>query len=156
MTLPSWRAKVPGDLDAVAQDILSSCAISRKFALYGTLGAGKTALVRAFCRHLGLAEAELSSPSFALANEYGPDPLVFHLDLYRIKQPQELFDLGLERYLDGPEYCFLEWPELAEPWLDRETVRLILTVLTHGERLIEQLNPDLTLSVSSLTKDPHG
>jgi len=156
MTLPSWRAAVPGDLDAIARDILSSCAISRKFALYGTLGAGKTALVRAFCRQLGLAEAELSSPSFALANEYGPIPLVFHLDLYRIKQPQELFDLGLERYLDGPEYCFLEWPELAEPWLDRDTVRLHLTVLAQGERLIEWINPDLSAPVSSSTKDSHG
>jgi len=139
MPLPSWRAKTPADLDAVARDILVTCAADRKFALYGSMGAGKTALVRAFCRQLGLPEGEISSPSFALANEYGPEPSVFHLDLYRIKQPDELFALGLERYLDGPEYCFVEWPEVAEAWLPGNAVRLHISVLADGERLIERI-----------------
>jgi tRNA threonylcarbamoyladenosine biosynthesis protein TsaE len=139
MTLPSWRTKTLADLDPVAREILDTCATDRKFALYGSLGAGKTALVRAFCRQLGLPEAEISSPSFALANEYGPEPAVFHLDLYRIRQAEELFALGLERYLDGPEYCFIEWPEIAESWLPDHTVSLRISVLDDGERLIEPI-----------------
>jgi tRNA threonylcarbamoyladenosine biosynthesis protein TsaE len=123
-----WTAADLEELQAVAREILRHCPGIRNFALSGELGAGKTALVRAFCQQLGLDTAGLSSPSFGIAHEYGPEPLVFHLDLYRLRDPSELQGIGLERYLDGPEYCFIEWPQLAEGWLDSDTAQIALSV----------------------------
>ncbi len=131
-----WTAADLDELQTVAADILAHCPGIRNFALSGELGAGKTALVRAFCRQLGLNEAGLSSPSFGIAHEYGPEPLVFHLDLYRLRDEAELQGIGLERYLDGPEYCFIEWPELARGWLDSETAFVALRVGPDAVRTI--------------------
>lgn len=136
MTDPFWRAADPAELDEIALQMLSYCAKDRKFALYGNLGAGKTALIKACCRSLGLSNKELSSPSFAIAHEYGPKPVVFHLDLYRLKTVDELKGIGLEQYLDGPEYCFIEWPEIAESWLDSSVIRINIDLDAEGARLI--------------------
>lgn len=98
-------------------------------------------MVMACCRQLGLAEEGLGSPSFAIVHEYGPDPVVFHLDLYRLKNADELDRLGMERYLDGPEYCFVEWPELADSWFSEEVVRLQIDAHQDGSRSISLLRP---------------
>jgi tRNA threonylcarbamoyladenosine biosynthesis protein TsaE len=80
-------------------------------ALYGELGAGKTCLVRGLARGLGIDERLVASPSFSLINEYpGPLPLV-HIDCYRLHLEEELDELGLEEYFDGPGVTVIEWAE---------------------------------------------
>lgn len=79
--------------------------------LEGTLGAGKTTLIRGFLRALGVQGA-IKSPSFALIEPYETNELaIFHFDLYRIKSPKELLDLGLSDYLTDDAICLIEWPE---------------------------------------------
>lgn len=88
-----------------------------KIALYGTLGAGKTALVRALCQSLGYTE-EVHSPSYALVHEYPTSPRIYHMDLYRLEGLQSLEDLGLESWDLDESVCLIEWPErLQSPWL---------------------------------------
>ena len=80
-------------------------------ALYGELGAGKTCLVRGLAQGLGIAEDQVASPSFSLINEYpGPLPL-FHMDCYRLNLDEEIEELGLEEYFDGPGITVIEWAE---------------------------------------------
>lgn len=80
-------------------------------ALYGELGAGKTCLVRGLAKGLGIAEDQVASPSFSLINEYpGPLPL-FHMDCYRLHLDEEIEELGLEEYFDGPGISVIEWAE---------------------------------------------
>ncbi len=80
-------------------------------ALYGELGAGKTCLVRGLAKGLGIAEGQVASPSFSLINEYpGPIPL-FHVDCYRLQLDEEIEELGLEEYFDGPGITIIEWAE---------------------------------------------
>jgi tRNA threonylcarbamoyladenosine biosynthesis protein TsaE len=80
-------------------------------ALHGELGAGKTCLVRGLARGLGLEENQVASPSFSLINEYpGPLPL-FHIDCYRLHLEEEIEELGLEEYMDGPGITIIEWAE---------------------------------------------
>jgi tRNA threonylcarbamoyladenosine biosynthesis protein TsaE len=111
----------------------------RKVALYGELGAGKTTLVNAFCRYLGVRE-DTASPTFALINEYGysgPDgrpALVHHLDLYRLRSLAEALDIGVEDVLDDPWYCFIEWPQLIEPLLPPDVAKIHLEILGKTER----------------------
>lgn len=81
--------------------------------LAGELGAGKTTLTQAICRGYGVTE-EVTSPTFALVHEYrGGRSVVYHLDLYRLKQPAELDQLGWDEMLSERALVLIEWPERA-------------------------------------------
>lgn len=81
--------------------------------LGGDLGAGKTAFARGVLRGLGYA-GRVTSPTFAIANEYdAPGGAVAHFDLYRILDPEALYELGFEEYLDGTRILLIEWSENA-------------------------------------------
>ena len=96
---------------ALAKQIQSDATFPRFVALYGDLGVGKTALVRGFSS-LFAPLSRVKSPTFALVNEYRGDPLsVFHFDMYRITDEDELFSIGFYDYLDRPGVCLVEWSE---------------------------------------------
>ena len=93
-------------------------------ALEGELGAGKTTLVQAIARGLGVAEPA-SSPTYALVHRYaGRRGPVFHLDCYRLRSPDEAADLDWEGVLAEGDAVLVEWPERAGPWLPQPTLRL--------------------------------
>jgi tRNA threonylcarbamoyladenosine biosynthesis protein TsaE len=102
----------PADLDRAAASILALTGGPRVLALVGPLGAGKTTLVKAFCRLLGVT-SPTASPSFALLYEYEAPgrPPVYHFDCYRIASESEMFDLGYEQYFYSGSYCFVEWAD---------------------------------------------
>ena len=91
-------------------------------AYTGDLGAGKTAFTRGIARGLGIPEG-VTSPTFTIVNEYegGRLPL-FHFDLYRLGDPEELFDIGWEDYLARGGVCAVEWSENVKEALDRHTI----------------------------------
>ncbi|MCB9314656.1 MAG: tRNA (adenosine(37)-N6)-threonylcarbamoyltransferase complex ATPase subunit type 1 TsaE [Lewinellaceae bacterium] len=127
------------ELDAQIPAIAEALAGRRKIALYGNLGSGKTTLVQAFCRWLGVEDSP-TSPTFSLINEYGyrdatnQPALVHHLDLYRLNSTQEAFDIGIEEILDDPWYCFIEWPQLVEPMLPDDAAKIQLEILSETAR----------------------
>ncbi|MCX6300583.1 MAG: tRNA (adenosine(37)-N6)-threonylcarbamoyltransferase complex ATPase subunit type 1 TsaE [Bacteroidia bacterium] len=125
-------------LPSAARKLLERAGESRIFAFYGSLGAGKTTIIKAVCELLG-ASGIASSPSFTLVNEYRTltGESLYHIDFYRIKNISEVFDIGIEEYLYSGSYCFLEWPELAEEVLPEETIRLRISVGKNEERIIE-------------------
>jgi len=90
---------------------------------------------------MGVREAVVS-PTFSLVNEYsypdasGVEQLVYHLDLYRLKDVQEALDIGIEDMLYDDHYCLLEWPELVEDLLPDEVVRIKLEIVEHSTRKI--------------------
>ncbi len=93
------------------------------FALFGTLGMGKSVLARAFIQELSGA-TEVPSPTFTLLQSYeGPDFEIYHFDLYRLKSPEEIFEIGMEDALyDGA--CLIEWPERMGGYLPRDMFRV--------------------------------
>ncbi|MBF4983218.1 tRNA (adenosine(37)-N6)-threonylcarbamoyltransferase complex ATPase subunit type 1 TsaE [Nonlabens mediterrranea] len=108
------------DIDQVARQILSQTS-NKVFLLDAPMGSGKTTLINAMCKQLGIKEVT-SSPTFSIVNEYKTDKLtVYHFDLYRIKDKTELFDIGIEEYLDSNAYLFIEWPDLLTPYLEQFT-----------------------------------
>lgn len=127
------------ELDAQMPVLAETLNGRRKIALYGNLGAGKTTLVQAFCRWLGVEDSP-TSPTFSLINEYGyrdsddQPALVHHIDLYRLNSAQEAFDIGIEEILYDPWYCFIEWPQIIEPLLPEETVKIQLDILSETAR----------------------
>lgn len=82
--------------------------------LKGNLGAGKTTFTQFLLKNLGSTD-EVSSPTYAIVNEYRtPKGNVFHFDLYRMKSVGEVFDIGMDEYLDNAFLCIIEWPEIYE------------------------------------------
>lgn len=110
----------------------------RILAFYGSMGAGKTTLIKAVCKVLGVTDT-VSSPTFTLVNEYtaGNGDPIYHIDFYRIRKKEEVFDFGLEEYFSSGAYCFLEWPELVEEMLPGETLRIRISVGENEERILE-------------------
>ncbi len=128
------------DLPDAARQLLSTYADGRIFAFHGAMGAGKTTIIKALCEELGAADL-VSSPTFTLVNEYitKNGAMIYHIDFYRIKKPEEIFDIGIEEYFSGTSYCFLEWPELAGRYLPESTVMLKINVADNGSRMIEEM-----------------
>ena len=92
-------------------------------AMYGELGAGKTAFVRGLARGLEV-DGTVTSPTFTIVNElYGKRDL-FHFDMYRLGSADELFDIGWEDYLDRGGVCAVEWSENVADALPENTVRV--------------------------------
>jgi tRNA threonylcarbamoyladenosine biosynthesis protein TsaE len=92
---------------------LASKLTHRIVLLKGDLGAGKTTLVKEMAKALGCKD-EVSSPTFGIVNELTFDQNIgYHLDLYRIENPEELAQFGFEEYVNSEGYCFIEWPEIG-------------------------------------------
>ena len=121
-----------------ARKFLAMTGPSRIFAFYGQMGAGKTTIIKAICLALGATDT-VTSPTFTLVNEYKTSSgnSLYHIDLYRIRKSEEVFDFGIEEYFVSGAYCFMEWPELIENLLPPSTVRVKLTVGEMGERLLK-------------------
>ncbi|ASW74283.1 ATPase [Chryseobacterium piperi] len=82
--------------------------------LKGNLGAGKTTFTQFLLKKLG-SEDEVSSPTYSIVNEYNtPQGKIYHFDLYRLKNIEEVYDIGIEEYLDNAFLCIIEWPEVYE------------------------------------------
>ena len=103
------------ELSQISELLISWRDKSNIIAFYGSMGAGKTTLIKNLCHKLGVTD-EVNSPTFALVNEY-LTPLegsIFHFDFYRIKKLEEVYDIGYEDYFYGGKLCLLEWPELID------------------------------------------
>ncbi|HEV7348655.1 tRNA (adenosine(37)-N6)-threonylcarbamoyltransferase complex ATPase subunit type 1 TsaE [Telluribacter sp.] len=99
------------ELDSVAAQLLSLGNSVPVWLFEGTMGAGKTTLIKKLCSQLGVVSL-VQSPTFALVNEYqtAEGGLIYHFDFYRIKNETEALDMGVEEYFDAGDYCFVEWP----------------------------------------------
>lgn len=83
-------------------------------------------------------EEEVTSPTFALVNEYqGAFFRVYHFDFYRIETETEAYDIGVDEYLDSGDYCFIEWPELIPSLLPETAIRIHLQTENTTTRNIE-------------------
>ena len=114
-------------LPEVAKNILKK-ASNKVFLLEGEMGAGKTTLIKAFCKELNCNDL-VSSPSFSLVNHYITEEKkdIYHFDFFRIELIDEAIDIGFEEYLDRDAFCFIEWGERIQELLPEEfnTVHIV-------------------------------
>jgi len=124
-------------LSVAARQLLKYSGDKKIFAFYGSVGVGKTTIIKAICESLGAIDI-VSSPTFTLVNEYKTTEgeSLFHIDFYRIKKQEEVYDFGIEEYLTGDSYCFMEWPELIEELLPKETVIVRISVDNYEQRIL--------------------
>jgi tRNA threonylcarbamoyladenosine biosynthesis protein TsaE len=117
------------DTEAFAARMAKALFPGAVLALWGGLGAGKTAFVRGLARGLGV-KGRVTSPTFTLAHEHEGKPALYHLDLYRLGEGG-LEDMGAEEYFAGAGICAVEWPGNAGELLPDE--RLDIEIVETGE-----------------------
>jgi len=115
----------------LAQSIAGGAVI----AMYGDLGAGKTAFVRGMARGLGL-DCRVSSPTFTIVNEYLGERELIHFDMYRLSSADELFDIGWEDYISRGAICAVEWSENVEDAFYGDEIKVTIEKLSDSERKV--------------------
>ena len=122
-------------IEQAAQQFCQAIGQRRVFAFYGSMGAGKTTVIRALCRELGVQDT-VTSPTFALVNEYqtAQGEPVYHFDFYRIRRLSEALDMGCDEYFQSGHLCLIEWPELVEPLLPEDAVPVHIEEQPDGSR----------------------
>ena len=123
------------EIDTVAKQLLDSTS-DTIFLFYGEMGAGKTTLIKALEKQLGVKH-ETSSPTFSLVNEYeGSDKNIYHFDFYRLKNEEEALDMGFEDYLATDHYIFIEWPDKIASFLPENCKKVKITSTDVHQRLL--------------------
>jgi len=126
------------DIPTAAKQILEMIGDKRIVLLKGNLGAGKTTLTQQIVFTLGHT-GSTSSPTYSLVNEYeGTNGPIYHMDLYRLNDLDEAYDIGIEDYLYSGNYCFIEWPELIMDMIEGEPyVQMNIEQVEDGVRKVE-------------------
>ena len=123
------------ETEAVGEQFGRTVADGTVVAMYGDLGAGKTAFVRGMARGMGIDE-RVSSPTFTIVNEYLGERTLIHFDMYRLGSADELFDIGWEDYLARGAVCAVEWSENVEEAFYGDEIRLTIEKTSDTSRKI--------------------
>lgn len=125
------------DINAVARNFLEIFRHQKVFAFSGEMGAGKTTFISAILNRLGLDESE-GSPTYSLVNTYDIPSIgkLFHMDLYRINEESEAYDMGIEEMLYSNSLCFIEWPEKIKNLLPENTIWVYIRKEVNESRII--------------------
>ena len=128
------------DVEAVAKTLLET--VDSKIILFeGEMGVGKTTLIKALIKLLGSNDV-VSSPTFSIVNEYlAKNQSIYHFDLYRIENEDELYDFGIDTYIYNNNFVFVEWPELLKPLIqdNYSVVKIVLSENTSRTISIENI-----------------
>ena len=130
-----YFSKSEQDTEELGRKLAASLPGGAVIAMYGELGAGKTAFVRGMARGLGL-DCRVSSPTFTIVNEYLGDRELIHFDMYRLSGADELFDIGWEDYLNRGAVCAVEWSENVQDAFFGDEITVSLRKLSDTEREI--------------------
>lgn len=126
------------DIDAIAKKCISEFGNTPVWLFEGEMGAGKTTFIRSLCQALGVIDT-VQSPTFGIINEYVTEEgtCIYHFDCYRLENPSEALDFGIDEYLYSGQFCFIEWPSKIEPHWPTSYVSVSLQATTEEERVLE-------------------
>lgn len=131
----SYLSKTEADTVLLGERVAKIAQKGDIFALNGTLGMGKSVFCRAFIQSL-VGKTEVPSPTFTLLQTYdAPNFEIYHFDLYRLKSPDEIFELGMEEAM-YQGVCLIEWPEKMGGYLPRRAITVTISPQENG-RLFE-------------------
>ena len=129
----TFRTESPEETQALGERIGKTLKPSDVIALIGDLGTGKTCLTQGIARGVGIAPGEtVNSPSYILINEYRGSIPIYHIDLYRLENSDEIAELGLSEYIEGDGICIIEWAERMADALPDACIKIHITLIeTH-------------------------
>ena len=137
-----YKSRNTEETEALGESFARSLSPGAVVALYGGLGAGKTAFVRGMARGLGIS-CRVSSPTFTIVNEYKGERELAHFDMYRLNSADELFDIGWEDYLASGAVCAVEWSENVEGAFCCYEIKVEIERLSENERIIRIYEADI-------------
>lgn len=127
--------KTPQELEYLGNRMAQLMQPGDFIALDGDLGAGKTLMTQGMAQGLGVMEA-INSPTFTIIHEYESGRLpLYHMDVYRLKHPDEMYDLGYEEYFYGEGVTVVEWAQMIEELLPDEYLGIEIAVTIEGREL---------------------
>ena len=123
------------NLPEVANEIIAFAGDISVWLFEGSMGAGKTTLIKAICSAFDIRET-VSSPTFSLVNEYHNEEgeIFYHFDFYRIKSEEEASDIGVDEYFYSGDYCFVEWPSMIPSLLPDDYCTITIEIISENER----------------------
>ncbi|MFL5728104.1 MAG: tRNA (adenosine(37)-N6)-threonylcarbamoyltransferase complex ATPase subunit type 1 TsaE [Cytophagaceae bacterium] len=126
------------DLARVSKEIIEFAGNERIWLFEGQMGAGKTTLIKALCRELGVSD-HVTSPTFSLINEYltTKQETIYHFDFYRIKDQSEAADIGCGEYFYSGRLCLIEWPSMIPDLLPENYLKISLDIASSTQRTIQ-------------------
>jgi tRNA threonylcarbamoyladenosine biosynthesis protein TsaE len=129
------------DINAVAKDFWEKVEGKTVFAFHGLMGAGKTTFIHALCDAKGVKDV-VGSPTFSIINEYqynceGTKRVLFHIDLYRLKDEEEAQKAGVEDALYSGNICLVEWPEKVANIFPGHTVHVFIELVDEKTRQLK-------------------
>lgn len=130
-----YFSKSEKDTEQIGRDFAKDLPGGTVVAMYGDLGAGKTAFVRGMAKGMGL-DCRVSSPTFTIVNEYLGKRELIHFDMYRLSDADELFDIGWEDYLSRGAVCAVEWSENVQDAFFGDETLVRIEKLSDTERKI--------------------
>lgn len=133
--MQTFISRSEAETEAIGEQFAKGLKKGAVIAMYGDLGAGKTAFVRGMARGMGLT-CRVSSPTFTIVNEYEGDRELIHFDMYRLESSDELFEIGWEDYLARGAVCAVEWSEKVEDAFFGDEIVLRIEKLSDNERRI--------------------
>lgn len=123
-------------LPSVAKQIIDFGKDEKIWIFEGEMGAGKTTIITAICKELGV-QSHIQSPTFSLVNEYETSgEIIYHFDFYRIKQEIEAMDMGVEEYLYSGNLCMIEWASKIENLLPLQYLKVRIETNFGDERKV--------------------
>lgn len=124
------------DLDRIASKIIKVVS-SKVLLFYGDMGVGKTTIIKALAKQLGVTDV-VNSPSFSLVNTYldAQQNIVYHFDFYRINEESEAYDIGFEDYLSQNTWVFIEWPQKIPNLLPSNSNGIYIDKVSSEKRLL--------------------
>lgn len=124
-------------LDDIASWVVDKAGEERIWVFKGEMGAGKTTLVKSIAKQLNVIDP-ISSPTFGLVNHYerNTGEEIYHFDFYRIEDPDEVLDIGIEEYFYSGNICWIEWPEKIAPYLPEQFFLIEIAYLDTQTRKI--------------------
>lgn len=123
------------EIETAAKQFLLMVGDRTVFTFNGNLGAGKTTFIQAVCKTLGVIE-NTSSPTYSIIQQYkaGDEKIIYHIDLYRLKDEEEAIEAGVEECIYSGNKCFVEWPDKAPSLFPADTVTVFIEVLDTQKR----------------------
>jgi tRNA threonylcarbamoyladenosine biosynthesis protein TsaE len=124
-------------IDEIAHLLIQEAGDQKVWIFRGEMGAGKTTLIKSLAKALQVADS-VSSPTFGIVNEYQTQAkgLIFHFDFYRLDDPMEALDIGIEEYFYSGNYCWLEWAEKIAPFLPEQFFQIDLALASETGRIL--------------------
>ena len=124
-------------IDDIANLLIQEAGDQKVWIFKGEMGAGKTTLIKSLAKALEVADS-VSSPTFGIVNEYQTQAkgLLYHFDFYRLDDPKEALDIGIEEYFYSGNYCWLEWAEKIAPFLPERFFYIELALASETGRIL--------------------